>query len=187
MTAPGFDASGPSGPRTILVVGATGVRGGSVARHLLARGFAVRALTRNPSSKGAAALLTEGAEPVAGDLDRRPSLREALAGCWGAFGVVPAESSAERAQRGRNLVHAVAGSDLEHFVLAPPAPEDETELEAYARTLGLPATYLRLAAAAVGPFGATVAGVFERPGPFVGRTLLEVDEELLAAPAVELA
>lgn len=171
------------GPRTILVVGATGAHGGSVARHLLARGFAVRALTRHPFSEGSAALLAEGAEPVAGDLDHRPSLRAALAGCWGAFGMVPAESSADRAQRGRNLVHAVAGSELEHFVLAPPAPVDETGLEAYARSLGLPATYLSLSGADPDALGATVTGIFERPGPFVGRALaLPLDPPLHVFP-----
>jgi nucleoside-diphosphate-sugar epimerase len=38
--------------KIILVVGATGAQGGSVARHLLARGhFRIRCLTRHPDRK----------------------------------------------------------------------------------------------------------------------------------------
>ncbi len=45
----------------ILVIGATGAQGGSVARHLLRQGtFAVRGLTRNPASAAAGALQQAG-------------------------------------------------------------------------------------------------------------------------------
>src|ERR1035437_4513994 len=40
-------------PGPVLVTGATGRQGGTVVRHLLARGACVRALTRNPDSAGA--------------------------------------------------------------------------------------------------------------------------------------
>jgi hypothetical protein len=36
--------------KLILVTGATGTQGGAVARELLERGYAVRALTRDPES-----------------------------------------------------------------------------------------------------------------------------------------
>lgn len=38
-------------PGAILVAGATGNQGGAALRHLLADGWKVRALTRNPDSK----------------------------------------------------------------------------------------------------------------------------------------
>jgi uncharacterized protein YbjT (DUF2867 family) len=38
---------------TILVTGATGQQGGAVTRELLERGFAVRALTRDPEKPAA--------------------------------------------------------------------------------------------------------------------------------------
>lgn len=104
----------------ILVTGATGAQGGSVARHLLARGkFAVRCLTRNPDSEKAAALRQTGAEVVKGDLDDSESLRAALAGCYGAFGVTNYWEHFEREyEQGRNLIDAVADSGVQHFVLS---------------------------------------------------------------------
>jgi uncharacterized protein YbjT (DUF2867 family) len=56
--------------KKILVFGATGAQGGSVARNLLDRGrFDVRAFTRNPDSPAAQKLRDLGAEVVKGDLD----------------------------------------------------------------------------------------------------------------------
>jgi len=45
----------------ILVSGATGQQGGAVARRLLAAGFPVRALTRDPETPAAQALAARGA------------------------------------------------------------------------------------------------------------------------------
>jgi uncharacterized protein YbjT (DUF2867 family) len=106
--------------RTILVTGATGAQGGSVVRHLLERGsYAVRALTRNPDSEGARALAKQGVEVVAGDLDHADSLRAALDGCYGAFGVTNFwEHFDGEAQQGRNLVDAVADAGIRHFVFS---------------------------------------------------------------------
>jgi len=160
---------------TVLVVGATGVQGGSVARHLLARGFSVRALARDPGSAPAQALARAGAEVVQGNLADRPSLRRALAGCWGAFGLVPASADGRGAEsHGPNLIHAVAGSELEHFVFRLPPAEAGNGgggLEAYARSLDLPATYVRVASHRPDDVGARVAAIFDRPGPYVGRTI----------------
>ena len=52
-----------SGPRTIVVTGATGLQGGAVARRLLEDGWQVRGLTRNAASKRARALAALGADP----------------------------------------------------------------------------------------------------------------------------
>ena len=60
-----------SDKRVILVTGATGQQGGATARHLLAGGWSVRALTRDPDSPRAQALGEAGAEVVQGDLDDR--------------------------------------------------------------------------------------------------------------------
>lgn len=62
----------------ILVVGATGNLGGSIARALLAEGKKVRVLVRPGSSY--AGLVRDGAEPVTGDLKDPASLQAACAG-----------------------------------------------------------------------------------------------------------
>ena len=63
----------------ILVVGATGAQGGSVARHLLRAGSCnVRCLTRRPRSAAAQEIAGLGVELVEGDLSDPASLRAAL-------------------------------------------------------------------------------------------------------------
>src|SRR5512138_3677678 len=104
----------------ILVTGATGAQGGSVADHLLRRGtFAVRALTRKPDSEKALALREAGAEIVQGDLEDIIALRTAMDGCQAVFGVTNYWEHFEGEYRqGRNLVDAVAASKVEHFVFS---------------------------------------------------------------------
>lgn len=149
------------GRPAVLVVGATGAQGGSVARHLLARGrFAVRALTRDPESPAARELARRGVDVAAGSLDDRASLRRALAGCYGVFGVTNFwEHFAREAEHGRNLVNAVAGSEAEHLVLSSlphvveitggelsvPHFDLKAETAEYARGLELPMTVVEVA------------------------------------------
>ena len=67
--------------RLILVTGATGNQGSTIARHLLQRGnFKLRALVRDPNKPAAQALEQAGAELVVGDLNDRASLDRALQG-----------------------------------------------------------------------------------------------------------
>jgi uncharacterized protein YbjT (DUF2867 family) len=73
--------------RTILITGVTGNQGGAVAEALRGAGFRLRGLTRTPESERAAALARHGVDTVQGDLDDEPSLRRALSGVWGVFGV----------------------------------------------------------------------------------------------------
>src|SRR5258705_7595687 len=73
--------------RTILITGVTGNQGGSVAQALRGSGFHLRGLTRKPESERAAALARHGVDIVKGDLDDEATLRRALAGAWGVFGV----------------------------------------------------------------------------------------------------
>lgn len=146
--------------KKILVFGATGAQGGSVARQLLARGrFDVRALTRKPDSPAAQELRDLGAEVVQGDLDDLASLRAALAGCYGAFGVTNFwEHFDKEKEQGHNLVKAVAASDVKHFifstlppiakatngVLKSPHFDLKAEHEEYARSLGIPSTFVHV-------------------------------------------
>jgi hypothetical protein len=65
----------------------TARQGGAVAQALQGTGFYLRGLTRMPDSERAAALARRGVDVVKGDLDDEATLRRALAGAWGVFGV----------------------------------------------------------------------------------------------------
>ncbi|RDW70994.1 hypothetical protein BP6252_07557 [Coleophoma cylindrospora] len=68
-----------SNQKTIVVIGATGNQGGSVARTFLGLPhWKVRAVTRNPSSPAAQTLASSGAEVVQGDLSDIGSLSPAF-------------------------------------------------------------------------------------------------------------
>ena len=84
--------------RTILITGVTGKQGGAVAKALEGAGFHLRGLTRKPDSERAAALARHGVDIVKGDLDDEATLRRALAGAWGVFGV---QNAGERALSGK--------------------------------------------------------------------------------------
>jgi uncharacterized protein YbjT (DUF2867 family) len=73
---------------TILVTGATGFVGGLLARRLLADGFDVRALTRDPDSEYARALAGDGCELAVADLTAHDGVEEALAGVEAAYFLV---------------------------------------------------------------------------------------------------
>lgn len=66
-----------------LVTGATGFTGWYVAKELLAQGFAVRALVRDPAKAGD--LVQMGIELAPGDLRDPASVRQAVQGCSHVF------------------------------------------------------------------------------------------------------
>lgn len=145
----------------ILVVGATGAQGGSVASHLLASGqFRVRALTRTPEGAQAAGLRQRGAEVVGGSLEDVASLRAALDGCYGVFGVTNFWEVFQREyELGKNLIDAISGSNVQHFIfsslphvfqmtsgeLKVPHFDMKGRLAEYASKLGLPMTQVQAA------------------------------------------
>src|SRR6201988_638990 len=107
-----------AGDRTILITGVTGHQGGAVARALRGSGFHLRGLTRKPDSERAAALARDGVEVVQGDLDDEATLRRALAGAWGVFGVQnAAEAGVEREEaQGKRLATLAREAGVEHYV-----------------------------------------------------------------------
>jgi uncharacterized protein YbjT (DUF2867 family) len=147
--------------RIILVTGATGAQGGSVAHALLKDGkFAVRCLTRDIASQKAQNLRRAGAELVQGDLDDLDSLLVAMHNCYGVFGVTNFwEHFDKELQQGRNLVDAVHESNIQHFIfsslpsynklsngeLSVPHCDIKAELEDYSKSLGIKATYVHIA------------------------------------------
>lgn len=106
--------------KTILVIGATGAQGGSVAKSLLEEGiFKVRCLTRNPGSEKAIALQKAGAELVTGDLNNITSLSIAMRGVYGVFGVTGfCDQEAEEYQHGKNLIFAVVINRVSFFIFS---------------------------------------------------------------------
>ncbi len=104
--------------RMILITGVSGKQGGAVARALEGQGFRLRGLTRKPDSEKAAALAQRGVEIVSGDLDDEASLRRALAGAWGVFGVQNTwEAGVEKEEvQGKRLATLAREAGVQHFV-----------------------------------------------------------------------
>jgi uncharacterized protein YbjT (DUF2867 family) len=104
--------------RTILITGVTGKQGGAVAQALEGTGFHLRGLTRTPDGERAAALARQGVDIIKGDLDDEATLRRALSGAWGVFGVQNAgEAGAEREEvQGKRLATLAREVGVEHFV-----------------------------------------------------------------------
>jgi uncharacterized protein YbjT (DUF2867 family) len=104
--------------RTILITGVTGKQGGAVAQALDGTGFRLRGLTRKPDGGRAAALARNGVEIIQGDLDDEATLRRALAGVWGVFGVQTSlEAGVEREEaQGKRLATLAREAGVEHYV-----------------------------------------------------------------------
>jgi uncharacterized protein YbjT (DUF2867 family) len=142
--------------QTILVLGATGRQGGAAARALSARGFAVKALTRDPDKPAAQALMTLGVSVVKGNIDEPRLLLEAMHGVDGVFSVQTpygpggvnhetragiAVAEAARAAGVAHLVYssvggAERGTGIPHF-------ESKYLVEQHIREAGLYATIIR--------------------------------------------
>lgn len=151
------DIAGP-----ILVFGATGQQGGSVAAALTKAGWPVRALVRNPQSAKAAALRTLGVELVQGDYADTNSMRAAMTGAYGVFSVQPSSGqgpvlgiSDEQEERyGKTIADLAVETGVRHLVYTSIAvsgdgptgvPHFDTKLriEAHIRTLPVTATIVR--------------------------------------------
>jgi uncharacterized protein YbjT (DUF2867 family) len=105
--------------RTILITGATGKQGGATARELAGKGFKLRAMTRNPDSDAAKAVASDaGAELVQGDLNDAASLKSALKGAWGVFGVQNTwEAGVEgEEEQGKRLAALAREAGVQHYV-----------------------------------------------------------------------
>ncbi|MEN7547224.1 NmrA/HSCARG family protein [Rapidithrix thailandica] len=142
--------------QAILVTGATGQQGGAVARQLLAKGFSVKAMTRNVQSDKAKTLARLGAVPVEADLDDSASLKKALKGIWGVFSVQNSWGVGVEQEevQGKNLAKLCKEEGVRHLVYTSVASahkhtgiphfENKWRIEETIRKLGLPSfTILR--------------------------------------------
>src|SRR3954451_14838509 len=98
---------------TILVLGATGRQGGATARHLLAKGWRVKALTRDPNKPAARAVQLAGGEVIQGNNKDHASLEAAMRGAYGVFCALGYE---QEVCQGKNVVDAARQSSIQHFV-----------------------------------------------------------------------
>ncbi|XP_021065206.1 nmrA-like family domain-containing protein 1 isoform X1 [Mus pahari] len=148
--------------KLVVVFGATGAQGGSVARALLEDGtFRVRVVTRNPEQGAAKELKQQGAEVVQGDQDDAASMELALAGAHATFIVTnywETCSKDREVQQGKLLadlskrlgLHYVVYSGLENIrkltagKLAAGHFDGKGEVEEYFRDIGVPMTSVRL-------------------------------------------
>jgi len=147
--------------KIILVTGATGAQGGSVARTLLSQDkFNVRIFTRDDTSPKAIALQHAGADLAIGDFEDIHSLRRAMKGVYGVFGVTDFEEHCEKEiVHGKNLIDAVKYSGVQHFVYSAspnyhrisrgehsvPQCDIKATLQDYAKSLAIPASFVHVA------------------------------------------
>jgi uncharacterized protein YbjT (DUF2867 family) len=136
-------------------MGATGLQGGAVTRQLLAGGWRVRAVTRDPQSEKAQRLAGLGAGVVRADMADLASLLPVLEGAYGVYSVQnPVLSGVEgEIQQGKNVADAARQAGVQHLVYAStgtgfkgtgiPSWESKLAVEEYMKALGLPLTVLR--------------------------------------------
>jgi uncharacterized protein YbjT (DUF2867 family) len=134
----------------ILVTGATGNQGGAVARHLLSKGYKVRAMTRKLQGDKAREISALGAELVQADYDEPGSLEKALEGVWGVFAVQNTwEAGVVREEeQGKLLAELARKKGITHFVYSSvgsahratgvPHFDNKYRIEQKVRSLGFP-------------------------------------------------
>ncbi len=144
-----------SSDRIILVTGATGNQGGSVARHLLQRGkFKVRAMVRDQNKHSAQVLKQLGAELIQADFNDRDSLDRAVQGVYGVFSMqdLP-DGVAVEIRQGKSIADAAKAANIKHFVYSSvgsaerntgiPHFDSKFQIEEYIRAIGFHYTILR--------------------------------------------
>lgn len=99
--------------RPVLVTGASGYIGGRLVPRLVAAGYHVRCLARNPRKLQARAWASHpGVEIVQGDVEDRQRLESCLRGCGAAYYLVHSmlASGDKYAEHDRRLAHGFAGA-----------------------------------------------------------------------------
>jgi uncharacterized protein YbjT (DUF2867 family) len=81
--------------KIVLVFGATGQQGGSVATALRAAGWAVRAFVRDAEGEKAKTLAAAGCQLAKGNLGDQYAIEAAMAGVYGVFSVQPSSGQGD--------------------------------------------------------------------------------------------
>lgn len=109
-----FIAGAVFAAETVLVGGATGRQGNAVVDELLARGYAVRGLTRKPERKKAVRLAEKGVDVVQGNYGDADSLLAAMDGIDKVF--FYSGFSRDEVAEGLNVIAAAKASGVKHLV-----------------------------------------------------------------------
>lgn len=149
----------PQNPQPVLVFGATGQQGGSVADALLKAGWPVRAFVRNPAGDRSIALRDAGAELVQGSFDDSEAIRSAMQGVQGVFSVQPSSpggtvTDEEEVRYGIAIADMAAKSGVRHLVYSSGGAvgdqptgvahfDTKARIEAHVRTLPITWTIVR--------------------------------------------
>ncbi|KAK4949510.1 hypothetical protein LTR10_012128 [Elasticomyces elasticus] len=112
--------------RLLTIFGATGNQGGSILDVFLAspdlqNKYALRGITRDPSSAKSQALASKGIEMVKAELNDFDSMKTAIAGSYGVFGVTDFWSVMDQnieIQQGKNIFQASKDSGVKHLVFS---------------------------------------------------------------------
>lgn len=115
-----------SDKKILTIFGATGNQGGSIIDVVLARPellskYALRGITRDPSSEKSKAMTAKGVEMVQAELDDPSSLKTAIKGSYGVFGVTDFWSILDKAreiQQGKNIFEAAKAENVKHLVFS---------------------------------------------------------------------
>lgn len=103
--------------KLIVVLGATGLQGGSVVTALLASGaYTIRGVTRDPSSGSAQSLAAKGVQVVPGNLNSVDSLIAAFQGAYAVFGITLPWTPVSETVQGKNMVDACKAVGVELLV-----------------------------------------------------------------------
>jgi uncharacterized protein YbjT (DUF2867 family) len=148
--------------RTVLVFGATGQQGGSVATAMRAAGWDVRAFVRDTKSAKAQALAAAGCQLAQGDLGDPGAIEAAMAGVYGVFSVQPSSgqgdaygiSDAQEIAYAKTIADAALAAGVRHFIYssinaAGNTPtgmghfDSKIEVEKYLASLPMPITVVR--------------------------------------------
>jgi uncharacterized protein YbjT (DUF2867 family) len=113
--------------KLIVVTGATGSQGGAVTRHLLSKGFKIRAFVRDGSKPAALELKKKGVEIFEGNLEDMNALDKAFKGAYGVFSVQNfwEHGYDKEVIQGKNAANAAKEAGVKHFVYSSVASSDQ--------------------------------------------------------------
>ena len=117
-----------SGQLKVLVIGATGQQGGSVARLLLSRGHVVRAFTRSRESPAARQLKELGAELAVGNNEESESVVLAAQGMDAVYAMTSFFESGIDAEvsQGEKIADAIRAAGARHLVFSSVGSADKS-------------------------------------------------------------